>query len=244
MRKLYILFIPVIFLSNALRAQTWSDDVASIIYNNCSSCHRPGGIGPMSLMSYDEAYASRFSIKAAVQSRHMPPWPPDPSYTKFTDQRVLSAGQISAIVNWVNNGATRGNIANEPQPPSSLSNNLGSPNMSLKMPDYTSTATNKDVYICFVLPPNLSEDKVLSAVEVIPGNASIVHHVLVYQDTTKEKKARQQSPLHRLSRKVSPQRYTKQRSPSILPIGPFPKVLIMLKITSLFTYLIKNLGHF
>jgi len=191
MPKLLLILI-ISFISNTfLQAQTWSDNVASIIYNNCSSCHRSGGIGPMSLMSYDEAYASRFSIKAAVQSRHMPPWPPDPSYTKFTDQRVLSAGQISAIVNWVNNGATRGNIANEPQPPSSLSNNLGSPNMSLKMPDYTSAATNKDVYICFVLPPNLSEDKVLSAVEVIPGNASIVHHVLVYQDTTKEKKARQ-----------------------------------------------------
>jgi hypothetical protein len=190
MRKLYNLFISVIFLSHALHAQTWSEDVASIIYNNCSSCHRPGGIGPMSLMSYNETYAFRSSIKSAVQSRHMPPWPPDPSYTKFTDQRVLSAGQISAVVNWVNNGAPRGNTTNEPQPPTELKNNLGTPDKTMKMPDYVSKAQDKDVYMCFVLPSDLTQDKMAAAIEVIPGNASIVHHVLVYQDTTSQKRAR------------------------------------------------------
>lgn len=191
MRQLYIFFIPVIFLTNGLHAQTWSADVASIIYNNCSSCHRPGGIGPMSLMSYDDAFAFRSSIKSAVQSRHMPPWPPDPSYTKFTDQRVLSPGQISAVINWVNNGAPRGNQTNEPQPPNSLKNNLGTPDKTMKMPDYVSKAQDKDIYMCFVLPTELTQDKMVSAIEVIPGNASIVHHVLVYQDTTSKKRARQ-----------------------------------------------------
>jgi hypothetical protein len=127
----------------------------------------------------------------------MPPWPPDPSYTTFADQRVLNAGQISSIVNWVNAGSPRGNSVNEPSPPATMTNKLGNPDMVLKMPDYISTASNKDVYMCFVLPSNLNEDKVLSAIEVVPGNASIVHHVIVFQDTTKDKKARQidaQSP--------------------------------------------------
>jgi hypothetical protein len=189
MRKAYF-FLLAILMNETLRAQTWSDNVASIIYNNCSPCHRPGGIAPMSLMSYDEAFPYRFSIKNAVETRHMPPWPPDPAYTKFTDQRVLSPGQISSIVNWVNAGAPRGDIANEPSPPATVSNKLGNPDMVLKMPDFISTASDKDIYMCFVLPPNLTEDKVLSAIEVVPGNASIVHHVIVYQDTTKAKQAR------------------------------------------------------
>ena len=145
----------------------------------------------MSFMSYDEVYPFRSSIKTAVQSRHMPPWPPDPNYVKFTDQRVLNPGQISTLVNWVNNGAPRGDISKEPPKPEVIKNNLGIPDKVLKMPDYISKAQDKDVYMSFVLPAELTQDKVLSALEVLPGNASIVHHVLVYQDTTKQKKARQ-----------------------------------------------------
>ena len=28
--------------------QTWSDDVASIVYNKCAKCHHDGGIAPTS----------------------------------------------------------------------------------------------------------------------------------------------------------------------------------------------------
>lgn len=191
MQRVAILFSLFISLfSKSLIGQTWNNDVATIIYNNCSNCHRSGGIGPMSFMSYDEAYPYRNAISDAVQSRHMPPWPPDPSYTTLTGQRVLSAQQISTLVNWVNNGAPKGSGI-EPSPPSAPSNNLGTHDLELTMPTYTSTATNKDSYMCFVLPTELLSQKVVSAIEVIPGNSSIVHHVLVFQDTTKVKRARQ-----------------------------------------------------
>jgi len=93
-------------------------------------------------------------------------------------------------VNWVNNGAPKG-TGSEPPPPSAPSNNLGTHDLELTMPTYTSTATNKDSYMCFVLPTGLLSQKVVSAIEVIPGNSSIVHHVLVFQDTTIAKRARQ-----------------------------------------------------
>src|SRR5688572_20290014 len=53
---------------------TYSENVASIIQQNCVVCHRPGGIGPMSLLTYEDArrYAQR--IRAQVSAREMPPY--------------------------------------------------------------------------------------------------------------------------------------------------------------------------
>lgn len=114
----------------------------------------------------------------------MPPWPPDDNYVHFTGARTLSASQINTIVSWVNNGAPSGNIANAPTPPPPVTSTLGNPDTVLKMPNYTSAAVSGDIYQCFVLPLRLSSGKFVSAIEVTPGNSSIVHHVLVYQDTT------------------------------------------------------------
>ena len=32
---------------------TFAEDVAPILYKNCTTCHRPGGLGPFSLLEYD-----------------------------------------------------------------------------------------------------------------------------------------------------------------------------------------------
>ena len=40
-----------------VRAQvTYAEDVAPIIQENCQVCHHPGAIGPMSLLTYDDAH--------------------------------------------------------------------------------------------------------------------------------------------------------------------------------------------
>lgn len=165
-------------------AQTWAENVAPIFYSKCLSCHRPGGIAPFSLIGYPDAFSYRFSISSNVAARQMPPWPPADNYVHFSDARVLTQAEINTIVNWVTNGAPSGNIANAPPVPPPPGNNLGTPDISLRMPDYTSTASSGDIYQCFVLPLRLTAEKFISALEVIPGNSAIVHHVLVYQDTT------------------------------------------------------------
>lgn len=165
--------------------------MATIIYNNCASCHRPAGIAPFSLLTYTDAYNYRLSIKSAVSNRHMPPWPPSDSYVHFSGARILSATDINTIVNWVNNNAPSGNLANAPPAPPAPTNSLGVPDKSLRMENFTSTAATADVYQCFVLPLRLPIDQFVSAIEVIPGDPSIVHHVLVFQDTTANHAAQQ-----------------------------------------------------
>jgi hypothetical protein len=190
MRKSLLIITASIF-SLKLFSQTWADNVAPILYSKCVSCHRPNSIAPFSLLTYTDAFNYRSSISAAVSSKHMPPWPPDDNYVHFTDARVLTTAQISTIVNWVNAGASQGNLANAPSPPPPLTNQLGTPDTVLKMPTYISTASASDIYQCFVLPLRLPNGKYISAAEIVPGNSSIVHHVLLYQDTTSVHAAQQ-----------------------------------------------------
>src|SRR2546428_8475799 len=68
---------------------TFYKDVLPILQKNCQSCHRPGQIGPMSLMSHKEARPWAKAIKAAVLSKKMPPWFDGPQYGHFNHDRSL-----------------------------------------------------------------------------------------------------------------------------------------------------------
>lgn len=167
-------------------AQTpnWAEDVAPILYNNCTSCHNTGGIAPFSLVGYTAANNYKYSIKNAAVKRTMPPWPADPNYKRYAHERVLSNEEIQIISDWVDNGAAQGDLSKAPADPApKTETSIQAPDMKLKMPDY-SVKTTQDEYRCFVLPTNLSAEKFLTAIEVVPGNMSVVHHVLVFHDTS------------------------------------------------------------
>lgn len=170
----------------AAQTPTWSTDVAAIVYNNCATCHRSGGIAPFPLMTYNDAVAQASAMNADVQSGAMPPWPPDPTYSHMAHERLLSAAQKAKIAAWVAAGTPQGNpnLA-PPQPVFSNNGDLpGTANLTVQIPTYTSPAATTDMYRCFVLNTGQSVDKYITAFEAIPGNRGIVHHVLVFADTT------------------------------------------------------------
>lgn len=167
-------------------AQTpkWAEDIAPILYTNCTGCHVQGGIAPFSLVGYQSAVDYSSSVRNAVSKRIMPPWPADPKYSRFAHEKLLSNDEIQKITDWVDNGMPQGNLANapvDPQPKTATS--IVSPDLKLKMPDYLVNTTS-DEYRCFVIPTGLNVDKFLTEIEVVPGNLSVVHHVLVFHDTS------------------------------------------------------------
>ena len=197
-----ILFKPVLFIFSIIlfsfitkpeksnlspiSTTSYSEQIASILYANCTGCHHAGGIAPMSLMSYQEAYNNRNIIQGSVLSGDMPPWPPDTNYSRFRHERILSAQEISLIENWVNTGASQGDSSVAPPAPNynSTTSPLGHPDLTLSAPIYTSNAFLDDDYVCFTIPSQLIANKKIRAVEVSPGNLGIVHHCLVYIDPT------------------------------------------------------------
>src|SRR5580765_6557103 len=87
---------------------TFSETVAPIVYANCVTCHRPGEVAPMSLMSYQEARPWAKGMKAKVVAHQMPPWFADPRYGKFNNTRGLTQAQIDTLVGWADAGAPQG----------------------------------------------------------------------------------------------------------------------------------------
>lgn len=187
MKKTFLLLLSYLALANGSKAQTptWSETIAPIIYSNCTKCHHPGGLGNSSFLDYVDVVARKNSIKYQVENKIMPPWPGDPSYRHYAEERVLEQSEIDAIVNWTNKGTPEGDKSKAPAKPVYKSNSkIGAYDLKVKIPTYTSTATTDDIYRCFSIPTNLPANKYIAAVEIIPGNSKIVHHVLVFQDTT------------------------------------------------------------
>jgi len=97
-------------------APTYNGEVGALLLENCARCHRPNQIGPMSLLTYEDARRWSRAIKSKVVSREMPPWFADPAYGDFANDISLSDEEISTIVEWVDGGAPEGDGA-APEPP-------------------------------------------------------------------------------------------------------------------------------
>ena len=165
---------------------TWSRDVARIVYSKCTPCHRGGEIAPMPLTTYQEVRDVALSIKHEVEDRHMPPWPPEHGIGSFLGVRSLSADEYTTLLTWIDQGAPPGDLSQAPPPPTfPTGSQLGTPDLVLRMDSqWRIEGNNKDVYRFFVLPTGLLQDRDIAAIEFRPGNASVVHHVLYFVDTT------------------------------------------------------------
>ena len=88
---------------------TFYKTVLPIFQNHCQECHRPGEIGPFSLMSYESARPWAKSIRQAVLSKKMPPWDADDAHSvKMGNDRSLSENEIQTLVAWADSGAAAG----------------------------------------------------------------------------------------------------------------------------------------
>jgi hypothetical protein len=186
MKKFFpiVIFLLLFITTAPAQTPTWSDDVATIIYNNCSNCHRDGGIGPFALMSYDDAMNNAFGIQAQVTSKLMPPWKPDPNYTHFKDERHLTDEEINTIEAWVAADAPPGNLANAPAPPVfQTGSQLPFVDKALLTPDYTIPG-DEDHYRTFVIESGFTQEMFLNKIEYLPGNGAIVHHIVLFYDPT------------------------------------------------------------
>ncbi len=167
---------------------TWSRQIAPILYKNCTTCHHPGGAGPFSLLTYDDARRWSAQILTVTQSRYMPPWLPEPGYGDFADSRRLSDHDLAEIKRWVNANMPQGIAAEAPSAPEYNSEwQLGPPDLVLTAPQsFTVPADGQDLFRNFIYPVNVTRTRYIRAVEILPGNARVVHHANILIDRTAE----------------------------------------------------------
>jgi hypothetical protein len=161
---------------------TFARDVAPIMYENCTTCHRTGGLAPFSLLEYDSAKSRVDDIKDAVEARYMPPWHADGPRGVFRNDRRLSDGDRETILRWIATGAKPGDMKELPPKPEYPSTwAMGVPDAIISMPeDFTVPASGTLEYQYFEVPTNFTEDKWVQAIEIMPGAREVVHHMLVF----------------------------------------------------------------
>src|SRR5258708_24403858 len=79
---------------------TFTKDVAPILQKSCQNCHRPGSIGPMSLIHYEDARPWVRSLRSRLAQRQLPPWHLDRTVgiRSFKDDPSLSDKDIATII--------------------------------------------------------------------------------------------------------------------------------------------------
>ncbi len=174
---------------------TFARDIAPLVQARCMNCHRSGQVAPFSLTNYDEVAKHAAQIVEVTQQRIMPPWMPnsgtmvktdrlDAYPPKFVGERWLTERELILIKTWAETGRAKGDDADLPPMPIFTDGwHLGQPDIVVKMPEpFTVRADGPDLLQNFVIPIDIAEDKLVSAIEFHPGNKRVVHHAVLFLD--------------------------------------------------------------
>lgn len=163
-------------------------DAEPLLRAKCMNCHNPKGMAPFSLVEYGDVARRLRKIRAAVAEKVMPPWPPDKECSHdFKHDLSLSDAQIGTLVEWIDGGGQRGNPPADYTPPQFSDGwPAGTPEVITGLAQVYQPPQDQghDTYRCFVLPEQFAEDKYLVKQQYKPGNKSIVHHMLLYFDSS------------------------------------------------------------
>lgn len=173
--------------TNVARADrvTYTEHVAPIIFEHCVSCHRPDTAAPMSLGSYKETRPWAKAIREQVVNRVMPPWFADPAHGVFSNDPTLSDEEIQRVLDWVDQGALRGDPNALPEIPVFENGwQLGVPDLIISTPEYTVPAEGEDLKIPFRVEVNADKSRWVRAVEIRPSDLNVAHHSVVFINET------------------------------------------------------------
>ncbi|HEY2016291.1 MAG TPA: tetratricopeptide repeat protein [Bryobacteraceae bacterium] len=192
--------VPLSLLALALPAPgapvTFNQQIAPIVYRNCSPCHRPGEAAPFSLLSYDDVKRHAAQIAVVTKRRYMPPWLPEPGHGEFAEERRLTDAQIALIKEWVDQGTPLGPVARAPHPPKFSDEwQLGTPDLVLRAGQpFHLPADGQEIFWNFILPVPITTTRWVKAIEVRPGTARVFHHANVILDRSRASRRQERVP--------------------------------------------------
>jgi hypothetical protein len=161
-------------------AVSYSKTIAPLLAKNCVSCHQQGGIAPWAMSGYEKVKGFAPMIREVVRTQRMPPWHADPMVGKWVGDRGLTPEEAATLVHWVESGAVRGDGPDPlaaPRPPASEWT-LGEPDLVLTLPAYEVPATGVVNYQMVTVANPLNKPVWVRAAMLVPGDRSVVHHVL------------------------------------------------------------------
>jgi peroxiredoxin/mono/diheme cytochrome c family protein len=177
--------------ANLDSAVTYSNQIARLFQARCVECHRAGQIAPFALTDYDEAAGWGDMIAEVVREQRMPPWHANPSFGHFSNENRLTDEEKQLVYTWVENGCPEGDPQALPQPKKYAEGWFmrQEPDQIIYMTDEPVDVKAEGVedYRYYVVDPGFEQDRWVSMAECMPGNRSIVHHIIVYIQSPESK---------------------------------------------------------
>jgi hypothetical protein len=160
---------------------TFNKDVLPILQKSCQSCHRPGQIAPMSLLTFRDVRPWARAMKSKVESRQMPPWFAEPAHGPFANDRSLPEKDIETIAQWVDAGAPEGDPKDAPAPIEWPADGWQiKPDIIVKGPEFRVPAhTPNDVveWVTYLIPSGFTRDTWITSLEIKPSVLNVTHHL-------------------------------------------------------------------
>ena len=167
-------------------AVTYYRDVKPIVDMHCVRCHNSSGLGDGDFTNADAVADLAGLMLNAIDDGRMPPPVSDPECRDYegSDHMRVDSDERQVLEDWIEAGKPMGNPEDDPglTPPSG---ELADPDLvtTIEGDGYTPTYTDADnpgnEYRCFVLDPELTETRYVTAMAPVVDEAEIVHHVVL-----------------------------------------------------------------
>lgn len=158
---------------------TYYRDAKAVLDAKCGGCHQPDDIAPFALTTYDEVKAVAAALPGSITAGTMPPWPPAAGCNEYDHSRVLTADEQDLLLTWLDEGAPAGDPADEPEHPDAPADDFV-PTMTIEMPEAYTPTVEPDDNRCFLVPWPEDGATYITGFHVVPGNRSVVHHVVLF----------------------------------------------------------------
>ena len=172
----------------------WHEDIAVLVTENCVGRHQAGGIAPFSMQTYEETAPWSAVMADACEARTMPPWHAATTAVcqpvfPYEGDPSLSDAQIEMLREWADLGAPEGDPADAAPLPAPPDLDLANPSVTVVMGspvEVEAEGSTLDFFHCLSFDPGNDQDVYVDGLQVVQGNSSILHHVLMYLDTSAE----------------------------------------------------------
>ena len=163
-------------------APSFYKEVLPILQDHCQACHRAGQIGPMPLVTYQDARKWSAEIVRRTGAGEMPPWFADPRVGHFANDPSLTPSQIATLADWAKAGAPAGTPADAPPPRKwAAGYTIPQPDLVVAMPRPVTIPARGDIdYTYEIVATHFTDDRWVRMSEIRPTSRQHVHHAVVY----------------------------------------------------------------
>jgi hypothetical protein len=146
---------------------TWNGGIGLLFENRCLECHRVGGTAPTDYMSLSKVKKWTENMKAVIETRTMPPFPPGGKH-KYANGKFLTQPEYDVMLEWIAAGYPAGDAEYTFARDWTGEWTMGEPDHVFGLPEFMIPEETTEIVKEFELETSFDEDKWIAAAEIIP----------------------------------------------------------------------------